>query len=305
MTIASIRRGLIAAREQARIARGGVIDTLHTLRWSSRMDGAFHPRDLWSLECQMTKDYHRVEKGLALATPKRPFGAEVGARLRAGRPHLDGNEPLRDHVASAIDALERWNSEGRIDDVVAPIRRDQSSSPSRDWFSARHSIRDFSTSQVPRREEIDDAVALASSTTPSVCNRQAWKAYVCTDPQTVRDVLTYQNGNAGFRETVPAIIVVSVSRRLFAGAGERNQMFVDGGLFAMTIAWVLHSRDIDSCMLNWSMSNRDSRRLRRRIGASDDEEIITLMALGYARDGARVARSPRRPADELIHTIAP
>ena len=45
------------------------------------------------LEAQLTKDYHRVEKGLALREPRRPFGAEVEARLNKYLPEAQARTP--------------------------------------------------------------------------------------------------------------------------------------------------------------------------------------------------------------------
>ena len=303
-----IKIGLVNLREKVRIAREGAHDTWRTLRWSSRVDNAFTPNDRWSLECQMTKDYHRVEKGLALASPKRPFGEAVLARLSSGTQSLEAGSVLQKQVMSAADALAAWNSSAKIDDKVAPVLAQiaapkDASIPSDNWFRSRHSVRNFSKSTIPNTAEVTEAIALASSSTPSVCNRQAWRAYVATDPLRVRHLLSLQNGNAGFRDSVPAVVVFTASRRLFAGAGERHQMYVDGALFAMSTAWVLHARGLSSCMLNWSMGNSHSADLREAVGAEPDEEIIAMMAVGYAAIDARVARSPRRRSEDVVRIV--
>jgi hypothetical protein len=47
--------------------------------------------------------------------------------------------------------------------------------------------------------------------------------------------LSYQNGNSGFGHTVPALFVITSDMRIFEKSGERNQGWVDGGLFAMAL----------------------------------------------------------------------
>ncbi len=301
----SLKASLVQWRELVRIVREGVRDTLRTLRWSSRVDGAFRAFEGRSLDCQLTKDYHRVEKGLALANPKRPFGSAVRSRLARGQAVLDHHSSLWEHVDTAVAALDQWNGEGVVSDLVAPplVVPDEILKVQDHWFRTRHSVRDFDTAIPVTLEEVTAAIEIASQSTPSVCNRQGWKVYAAVEQSVVQAILSYQNGNSGFRESVPCVLVITVSRRWFAGAGERSQHLIDGGLFAMTLGWVFHASGLSSCMLNWSMSNSQSAGLRARIDAEEDEEIVMLMAVGHAANGARVARSPRRAVDDILSVV--
>ncbi|GAA4741716.1 hypothetical protein GCM10023328_23660 [Modestobacter marinus] len=122
------------------------------------------------------------------------------------------------------------------------------------------------------------------------------------DPARIARLAGLQNGNAGFRDQIPCLLVVTVDAKLFAGAGERNQRWVDGGLYAMSLVWALHAQGVASCMLNWSVGHAQSRRLRGAAGIPDHLDVVTLVAAGHPRDGLRVARSPRRPVDEVLHS---
>ncbi|MDH6235376.1 nitroreductase family protein [Cryobacterium sp. CG_9.6] len=266
------------------------------------------------LETQLTKDYHRVEKGLALREPKRPFGAEVEKRLRVGLSTLAagtaGPITYGSFAESALTALQSWNAGGAADPRVAlPVVRDDvlrqaNSSEARtilfdDFFTSRRSIRDFDSSLNVDIADIEAAVALATNT-PSVCNRQAFRVHMYTGKQAVTSVLSQQNGNAGFRNSIPVVLVVTVDARLFSGASERNQRWIDGGLFAMTLGWALHSRDLGTCFLNWSMKNSESDALRSSAGIAAHEDIVTLIAVGIPPKSFKVARSPRRQIDEVL-----
>ncbi len=112
--------------------------------------------------------------------------------------------------------------------------------------------------------------------------------------------LSLQNGNSGFGSAVPTVALVTVDTQLFAGPGERNQGWIDGGLFSMSFVWALHGLGLDSCMLNLSLRNGRSDALRRTLDIPDYELPIMMIAIGYARPGHRVARSPRRPIDEIV-----
>ncbi|KNH23246.1 hypothetical protein ACU18_00050 [Arthrobacter sp. ZBG10] len=135
---------------------------------------------------------------------------------------------------------------------------------------------------------------------PSVCNRQSWKTHLYTEQADIEKLLSHQSGNRGFGHTARGLLVVTADARLFSGSGERNQRWVDGGLFAMSIVWAMHGLGINSCMLNWSKGNSASEALRRDSGIAPQEDIIVMIALGYAMPDHRVARSPRRPVTEIF-----
>lgn len=246
------------------------------------------------LAAQLTKDYHRVEKGLALRSPKRPFGGAVASRMRTGIDAGMAPAELEHHARTALLALEEWNQSGVVTDAIAP--HSSSALDHEDFFARRRSIRDFDDREVDRA--LIERVVSKAVNTPSVCNRQPWKVTVLTGPKRLR-ALALQNGNSGFG-AIPVLAVVSVDSRYFGGAGERNQVWIDGGLFAMTFVWAAESEGLATCMLNWSVSNARSDSLRDEVGLQAWDQIICLVALGYSRPGARIARSPRREVAQVL-----
>lgn len=264
------------------------------------------------LECQLTKDYHRIEKGLALKQPKRPFGESVRGRIKLGLENpavRDESSEVVAHAESALEALEKWNSQGLLPDSVSPAVRAQSiwepilQSDAQvlltHFFTSRRSVRSFDTSKLVDETELRLAAASAL-TTPSVCNRQAWRLHIFTQPDDVSRIIRHQNGNAGFGNGVPTLAIATVDTRLFAGAAERHQRWIDGGLFAMNFAHGLHARGLATCMLNWSMKNDATNRLREAADIPLHEDVVMLMAIGYTEEEFRVARSPRRSLDKVL-----
>lgn len=256
-----------------------------------------------NLECQVTKDYHRIEKGLALPSPRQPFGGQVRERLtvlmRADKAPGDYSR----YAAEAVVALDEWNSSGIIDPVVSPagetieratIQRDDLER----FFSSRRSVRAFDAAQPVSRETVRNAVALAINT-PSVCNRQAWRVHVFYGDE-AQSILKHHNGSRAFAADIPAVAIVTSDNRLFSGSGERNQRWIDGGLFAMSLVWALHGLGMATCMLNWSRINSASDSLRRTASLDDAEEIIVLVGLGHPKENYRVARSSRRQTDSVL-----
>lgn len=256
-----------------------------------------------NIEMQLTKDYHRIEKGLTLPTPKNPFGADVERRVNMLLPLAEAAAepaPYVSYARSAAEALRRWNSSATIDDAVAPKRPTltNESAGIEHIMKSRHSVRNFAPRPVPR--QIIEAAATLAIRSPSVCNRQPWKMRVFDAPADIESALRYQNGNVGFRHTVPALALITVERGLFAGANERNQPFIEGGLFAMSLVWALHGLGLDSCMLNMSQSSARLRHMRAALGVPESEAVIMFIAIGYGESGHRVARSPRRPLRDVL-----
>ena len=252
-----------------------------------------------NLEAQLTKDYHRVEKGLALAEPRQPFGAAVLERIDLLLPTATGGSYV-EHATTAREALVEWNGGNSAIGDVSPVRGERHGLEDAEaFFGSRHSVRDFSDRPVDQ-ETLNRAVALAINT-PSVCNRQAWHVRFYRRPAVAR-ILSFQNGNAGFRESTPVVALVTVDLQMFAGAGERNQGWIEGGLFSMSFVWALHALGLDTCMLNMSVLNDQADAVRAEVGIAGNELVIMMIAVGYGRDGHRRARSPRRTADEVIRS---
>lgn len=261
-------------------------------------------------EAVLTMDYHRIEKGLTLPEPRRPFGLAVRDTMRSSiesRPSIEPAPRYVEYAEDALASLERWNEHGDVDDRIHPALKASSKQLSHEdaleFFHSRNSIRNFDPNRAPTDEELRAGLELAQNT-PSVCNRQGYRVHFYRDREQVEAILRIQNGATGFAGSVPCVGVVTARRALFVGPDERNQRWVDGGLFAMTLVWAFHALNVSTCMLNWALPGVSSARLRKVADIPDDEDIVVLIALGHAVEGARTARSEKRALDDLgrIHS---
>lgn len=257
------------------------------------------------LEAQLTKDYHRVEKGLALPAPKRPFGADVLRRLDEMIPQaaeVAAGSTFLARATSARTALAQWNQDGNIDDAVAPLLTEATQTPpaapgADRLFTTRRSVRHFSPDPIDSAI-VHEAISLALNS-PSVCNRAPWRVRSYTG-EDARRVLAHQNGNRGFGDNIPTLLLVTVDAGLMTGAGERNQAWIEGGIFGSTLVWALHSLGVATCMLNLSLTNAAADDLRSETGMNARELPIMMIAVGHAARGARVAASRRRALSEVL-----
>jgi nitroreductase len=293
---------------------------------SSVRRGDTEPK-LWAL---ITMTYHGLEKGLSLKSPRLGFGAaEVDLlisqmdeyldlygpspklqpalhALRAYTAHRAGEDgrqaELEREVARLGIALQGTGEDGVAlggtvettrDEVVAAVAGVDDR-----FFNQRHSVRHFSDSAVAR-SDIETAVRRAQKA-PAVCNRQSGRVWLLEDRAEVEGALEIQGGARGFAGQVDKVLVVTSDITIFQSAGERNQTWIDGGLFAMALVYALHSRGLGTCCLNWSAEHPKDRAMKDFLGMGQEESIIMLVAVGALPDRMRVAQSTRKPLNEIL-----
>jgi nitroreductase len=94
--------------------------------------------------------------------------------------------------------------------------------------------------------------------------------------------------------------VVVCDLRHFVTVGERNQAWIDGGMFAMSLVYALHALGLGTCFLNWSVTEDVDRKLRPHLKVTEHDVIITMLAVGHLPERFRVAHSQRKPIDQAL-----
>jgi nitroreductase len=318
--------GLRYMQSVLHVIQGGIYDTRRYLRWRCRED---KPAVKEQLAAVIMIDAHRIEKGLSLREPRVAFGQAVISRLlKNGADYLEkyGTDDIvaiaRDSLleycrfnrdaGNDVSELEKkvntiWTPENTGDAPGAALggtlaqRRDTIQQAGRCDFAAflasRHSVRHFEERLVDP-DEIRAAVCMARQA-PSVCNRQSFRAHLFQGEDAAR-VLNLQNGNRGFGDHIGTVIAVSSDLRTFAQPGERYQSWIDGGIFAITLTYSLHSLGLGTCVLNWCVNPADDRELKKVTGIPAYENVVCLIVTGYLPAAFRVTRSRRKPVDELL-----
>ena len=288
--------------------------------------------DLRPLSAALLFQYHKLEKGLVMPGPRRMFGAEPAREIvrllrrwrsagssAADPVYLGALETLhayadhmRLHGLDPAGAVLPWVSEflaetaERAPELETPAllpRPDSGSGPDLEQAFAslalqRRSVRRFLPMEVPG-ERLQHAVSLAALS-PSACNRQPCRVHVVSDPQRKKQLLSQQNGNRGFGHLAPHILVITADERGFFDASERHQPYIDGGLFAMSLAYALSSQSIASCLLNWCVPPANDRAVHALLDLHHAERIVMFMAIGYAPPDCPVPRSPRRDLSSIL-----
>ncbi|WP_272818753.1 nitroreductase family protein [Prescottella equi] len=167
---------------------------------------------------------------------------------------------------------------------------------------SRSSVRNFGPGIVD--VSIIEACVRIAQTSPSVCNRQSARVRSYARGEGADAVLALQNGNRGFGATASHVLLVTSDLTAFLTPGERNQAFIDGGMFAMTLVYALHDRGVDSCCLNWSTVRSQDRKLRALLGLPEEEVVMMMIAIGFASENSSVTKSPQRDVNRVYLNLA-
>ena len=282
------------------------------------------------LQGRVIANYHVIEKGLSLKYPKPAFGSKTVKNLLALLQKYQANYGL-DEVSQVslnvlfayyefnlkkyeIDNQELYNElislKEKFGDCISSnneggvtlINKNEIQKSANinfiDFVNSRYSIRNFSPDDIDM-ELIKNAVSIAIKT-PSVCNRQTWKVYVYSDNNIKTELLSHQNGNRGFGESANKLLIITSDLNYFTGTAERNQCFIDGGLFSMSLVYALHSLGLGTCCLNWSVCYQKDKLLRKNSGIKDSETVIMMLAVGNLPDELFVANSARKKVEDVL-----
>jgi nitroreductase len=169
------------------------------------------------------------------------------------------------------------------------------------FSNSRHSVRNYSKILVPTNE-IQAAVKIARNA-PSVCNRQSIRVNLVNNTEKVGRVLKIQGGLNASMSSVNQVIILTSDLNAFVSPVERNQMYVDGGIFLQNLLYAFHSKKIAACALNWSKPFFFEYRLRKVINLLPNEAVIAIISIGYIPDSFKVPFSSRKNVSEIFKTI--
>lgn len=272
--------------------------------------------------------YHVLEKGLTMPSPRLGFGREKVIKLcnlcseyiekfslnsfqlthaiqvinEYEKFHIIQNFVLDDSVLFNIHKIKEvsqiYISSNQINTTINDYFKN--SLASFDLFSeSRKSIRNFNASKTIEKHILYSAVELAQNT-PSACNRQSWATYIISDKMKLKQILEIQGGNRGFGDLGDKLIIIVGEIGVFSNVSERNQVFIDGGMYAMNILYALHFKHIAACTLNCSHSPEKDIILREMCQIKESEVFIAMILCGIPPDTFSVAISPRNPFETTI-----
>lgn len=157
----------------------------------------------------------------------------------------------------------------------------------------RTSVRDFSEVTVDLCL-IENAIDI-SMKTPTVCNRQPNKVYIVKNRKIISEVLDIQGGYKGYKKP-PILLLISADNRAFVSVNERNEGFIDGGLFSMSMLYALEYEGLGACALNAMLNYSKEQEIKTILKVSEYENLIMFIAVGHLAD--KEVKCPKSKRDE-------
>ena len=258
------------------------------------------------IETQMMLIAHSLEKGMSFEVKKKGWGKEKALALGMLIRYYIDNYSLSEEVVNGLNILKNYQIDefsNKSEEVTSLLNKllleygtsinakaagvKKVSKPNcfdkqeiMRFFNSRASIRYYSDEPISN-DDIEKAMIIAY-TTPSACNRQSSKVYSILDRKRISEILDLQYGNQGWADKAAAMFIITGSLSCFGEYYEREQVYIDGGLFAMNFVYGLHLNGIASC---FKMFVRDSR-LQNKIWEickipKNEVPIVIVMAGHY------------------------
>lgn len=270
---------------------------------------------------------HSIEKALTFRAPREEFGKDKVRELVAMVKSYRQDDDARLVGMAALDAYLAWNRErvshsaflnwleGEISECnlvsnhavsgyagvrsVTAYQGEGKRQAAEEFIRARYSCRSFDARQVDHNVVLK-IVELAKRA-PSQCNRQSSYAHCYQDPELIQNLLSLQGGAKGFQDEVVNLFVITGDMNAWSGRRERNQVFVDGGLFASGIVAGCTAYGIATCCLNLAVDNSLERQIKTVGNIPRNERLIMMIAFGYpAEDHSVAACSYRLDTSALL-----
>lgn len=232
---------------------------------------------------------------IGIATSKKYFmrhskaGFDVEDRKRLFRPEI-------------IKKIEESTGElGGIDYITKDNRmKFEVSDLFVDVVKRRRSLREWDGTTVDL-EQIKNAIQIAL-TSPSVCNRQGSRVHVVTDKQKISESLRLQGGMVGY-DLPPVLLLVTNDISSFSFFTERNQPFIDGGIFEMTLLLGLEFEHLAAVPLHAMLGTRQENEVREVLEIPESEVFISFIAVGNMKSSLLTPRSSRLSVDDITTII--
>jgi len=165
----------------------------------------------------------------------------------------------------------------------------------------RFSVRDFSNEAL-NLSDIEKAIRI-SQKTPSVCNRQPWHTYLIRDKEVISNLLLLQGGLTGQGSNIDSLILVTSDNNSLNTYRERNQGFVDSGMYSMSLLYAFASLGIAGCPLNANMPFRNENRVRNIMSIPSHQNLTMFIAIGGYPENFNVPKSKRFSLDTILTRI--
>jgi nitroreductase len=274
---------------------------------------------------------HAIEKGLSLANPRALFGrAKILSIVEMARRYDSSNSKFPLEMASGAlrDYIEIHRKQGLVDSFLDEVEGYLKNEPvfagieakggykrlselrhvvpedtevHVGFLESRYSCRHYEPCVVPI--SLIEKIVRTAQAAPSQCNRQSVRVHCFTDKAEIEKLLTLQGGASGFVEGVYNLFVITSEVTAWGGYGQRNQGYVDSGLFAQQLMLASYANGVGVCPLNLAVDNAKEKKIKKVAGIHPRERLAMMISFGYPGQlDLKAARSARLPLGSVLKT---
>ncbi|WP_324722179.1 nitroreductase family protein [Latilactobacillus curvatus] len=207
------------------------------------------------------------------------------------------NDWLKKHNENLIDNIK----DGGYFELTSSEIEVSSKKDFNDFSNMRHSIRNFNGKSI--KDSVLSKVIDLAANAPSVCNRQSSKVYNIKNKDLIADLLEIQHGIVGMAEGVSNLLIVTSDSRYFGGINERNQPYIDGGIFSMNLLYALQYNMVAACPLNANLTLKGEQLVKEDVGMDAAECIVMFIAIGGFKENNKIPLSKREDSSSLLINV--
>lgn len=314
-------------RLTASLLRNGFFyDFIRYLKYSNSQN---HFDSIEQLEAIITFNYHVIEKGLTMPETRLGFGTskiqelvdycnlflsksynlQSTAFTHAVQTineyllfHKSVKYQLPEKLVHNIKSLSQKASINNHSNQLTFSKEEffkMSDKSFKQFAYSRHTVRNYSSEDISL-DTFKECIEIAQKS-PSACNRQPNHAYIVKNKKLQEQILNIQSGNRGFGNLANTLIILTGDLSVFRFGEERNAVFFNSGMFAMTLIYALHYKKIGSCALNWDVNPSKDQVLRDLLDIPTSQTITLILSCGYLPQQVKIASSPRKEVDSILH----
>lgn len=166
-----------------------------------------------------------------------------------------------------------------------------------DVLRDRYSCKKYDDRSIPKEKL--DAILEAGRLAPTAKNLQEQRIYVASTPEALAKI----DSATPCRYGAPVAVVVAYDKNnVFTYPGDRvNSGVEDATIVATHMMLAAYDQGVDSCWLNYF----DPDKLARDLGLPENEEIVMILDLGFAAEGAGPLpnHGSRKPLSDTVKYI--
>ena len=166
------------------------------------------------------------------------------------------------------------------------------------FVKSRHSTRNYKNMKL-KIKDIKLAIKIAKYT-PSACNRQFIKVHYLQEGKMKKNIIDYSYGKGGLYLDGVNTFIISFDENALISIGERNQGYLNAGLFAMNLVNSFHYLGIGTCFIQFSNSVKEEEQIKKINNIPLNERIAVILYAGYYDKKSIFSISPRKDIKEYF-----